>query len=652
MRIILSQPNLRITGFRRGRVEMPLLPYLKAPLRLMIWSSYQWSRLVSRFGCVGLYDGRKAANHVTKFGDVDVILTSPPMADREGALIHPGVHILQNILRSQNITCEVLNYNLPTAHPRDPFDHLIQLVKTLNVRIVGVSLYSQAIRNTMSGLQRLRQACPDVKIVLGGPHPSEAWLSLLGLRFVDYVIRGEAELAFPQLVSCLLRDETIDVNQFPGVYKYNRDTGNVEGQPGEFVDLSPLDEHNHLRYILSKDEIEQYRRFRGTHGLVGPRYWPIALVRGCPYDCTYCAAFRMSGKRLRYRDVKCVVDDLEFYVQEYGQRDFSFVDDSFTEHYEFVTEFCHEITRRQLNIRWTTDNGIRYETLGSGNRVRSFLASTGLGEIDSLVRLMIRAGWRGTSIGVESGSPRVRRELVRKGGRQLSNDEIQEDLCHLKRIAEEEGVYFYINAYLMLGFPELVLPNGKIVPGETEAEREETYHFAMQLRDCGAIDFMLVSILIPLPATDMWEHLDIEQRMALLLATAPKDGPVRERLEEIRQRVLDEARRRWPQSCYMIEPETYFWQQVYDLPDEVQIEINGAFDHFNADWSHNIRLKRPEGRELFRLRQQLFEEFYGGFKYEWKLMKHVASRSSTVRDVVSYLSFLGKTYLPDTRMMP
>jgi hypothetical protein len=93
---------------------------------------------------------------------------------------------------------------------------------------------------------------------------------------------------------------------------------------------------------------------------------------------------------------------------------------------------------------------------------------------------MIRAGWRGTAIGIESGSPRVRLDLVRKGGIQLSNEEILENLERLKRVSKKEGVYFYINGFLMAGFPELPLPNGKVVPPETEDEMESTRDFAIR----------------------------------------------------------------------------------------------------------------------------------------------------------------------------
>jgi radical SAM superfamily enzyme YgiQ (UPF0313 family) len=119
--------------------------------------------------------------------------------------------------------------------------------------------------------------------------------------------------------------------QIPGVYVRDADTGQARGVPAAMIELEPFDAEGLLRYHFAPDELRHYRLYRGSHGTAGSEYWPIALVRGCPYDCTFCGAFQMSGKRLRYSKVKRVVDDIEFYRREYGRTQFSFIDDSFTQ---------------------------------------------------------------------------------------------------------------------------------------------------------------------------------------------------------------------------------------------------------------------------------------------------------------------------------
>jgi hypothetical protein len=106
---------------------------------------------ISKRVCHGLYDGNRLEPYGREWGAVPVLFAIPSMSDVNGALPHPGVHVLQRILRHRGIRCEVLNYNLPVMNPRDPFQHLIRAVRELGVRVLGVSTYSQAIRNTLEG---------------------------------------------------------------------------------------------------------------------------------------------------------------------------------------------------------------------------------------------------------------------------------------------------------------------------------------------------------------------------------------------------------------------------------------------------------------------------------------------------------------------
>jgi radical SAM superfamily enzyme YgiQ (UPF0313 family) len=606
---------------------------------------------LSRHFCYGLYDGDRLEPHRRTHGDVQVLFAIPAMSDVNGALPHPGVQVLQTILRDRGFRSEVLNYNLPCIHPRDPFDHLIRAIKTLGVRILGVSTYSQAIRNTLEGLRRVRAACPDLHVVLGGPHPTESYLSVMGVSFIDYVCRSEAEESFPALVSMLLAERRPGPGEIPGVFFRDPVTNQIHGVTAAFVDVEKLDERRLLRYHFTSDELRQQRLYRGAHGTAGAEYWPVALVRGCPYDCTFCAAYQMSGKKLRYRRVDRVVDDLEFYVREYGRRHFSFIDDAFTQHYDYVIELSDEILRRKLRVYWTTDNGIRYETLGRGKLVEGVLKKRGLASIDELIALMMRAGWRGTAIGIESGSARVRADLVRKGGVHLSNAEIIENLTRLKRVSKQEGVYFYINGFLMAGFPELPLPNGKVVSVETEEEMESTRAFAMELRDAGAIDMMNLSMVIPLPGTDMWECLTIKQKMQVLTSAVPPADRAAPAIHDIVGRIL-EAYPDLERTRYDEEPEKRFWSEVYRLPDQAQILIMQSYDAFNADAAQNIELKRPAPDWLWRYRERVVGEFYGGPAMKLKMIGHVLRRSGGLHDAVAYMTLMGRKYDPASKMRP
>ena len=113
---------------------------LKLFARSWVWLHGRLSDSLSRWRCYGIYDGDRLEDFRREHGSVPVLLAIPPMSDVNGALPHPGVRVLQSVLRDQQIACEVMHYN-----------HLIQVIHALDVRILGVSTYSQAIRTRWRG---------------------------------------------------------------------------------------------------------------------------------------------------------------------------------------------------------------------------------------------------------------------------------------------------------------------------------------------------------------------------------------------------------------------------------------------------------------------------------------------------------------------
>ena len=92
----------------------------------------------------------------------------------------------------------------------------------------------------------------------------------------------------------------------------------------------------------------------------------IVGSRGCPYKCTFCHTTNDYGNKLRMRSPKNVADEIEECVKKYGAKDVIFWDNVLTINKKFITELCHEILSRKLNITWcgaTRADLVDYETL-------------------------------------------------------------------------------------------------------------------------------------------------------------------------------------------------------------------------------------------------------------------------------------------------
>ena len=78
---------------------------------------------------------------------------------------------------------------------------------------------------------------------------------------------------------------------------------------------------------------------------------PIQFSRGCPYSCyNYCTYPLQQGRKVRYRSIKNVVDEIESLKDLHGYKKFVFRDPVFSINRSKTIDLCDEIIRRNLKI--------------------------------------------------------------------------------------------------------------------------------------------------------------------------------------------------------------------------------------------------------------------------------------------------------------
>ena len=76
-------------------------------------------------------------------------------------------------------------------------------------------------------------------------------------------------------------------------------------------------------------DLAAYHSAGRAHGpLLGP-YLPLITSRVGPYNCSFCATPRLSGRRWRGRSPEAVVAEVKFLRDKYGVFDFHIQDDNF-----------------------------------------------------------------------------------------------------------------------------------------------------------------------------------------------------------------------------------------------------------------------------------------------------------------------------------
>jgi radical SAM superfamily enzyme YgiQ (UPF0313 family) len=328
---------------------------------------------------------------------------------------------------------DLLNENDPCAAVR-------RVIEASRPDAVGISVRNIDDQNRDSPRFLLEQVRPVVDacrtatgapIVLGGPGYSifpDAALAYLG---ADFGVRGDGEAAFPALLDIL--DAGADPSDIPGVH--------VRGRTARSTPVFPAD----LDEFPLWDEVLESPSYADSSDL----WLPIQSRRGCPNDCSYCSTARIQGRRIRARSPRQLAQRVAS-LSKAGFRRFYIVDNSFNIPESHAFETC----------RWLKE-------LAPGATWRCILYPHRVG--DDLVRAMAGSGCVEVSLGFESGSEPVLREMNKR----FRPDDVRAASDLLAR----HGIRRV--GFLLLGGP-----------GETRDTVEQSLAFAESLH----LDFLKVTV--------------------------------------------------------------------------------------------------------------------------------------------------------------
>jgi radical SAM superfamily enzyme YgiQ (UPF0313 family) len=262
-----------------------------------------------------------------------------------------------------------------------------------------------------------------LRVVATGFYPTINAEAVLSLTGIEAAIRGEPEGP----VSDFARGG--DLAAIDGV-SYG-DGGEVRNNPAH----APFDLAALPCPAFELFDIERY-----FYEVLGRNFLLFELTRGCPYNCTFCSKV-MYGEEFRKKTLEQVRREIDCALSRTMVRSAYFIDLEFTVASELAEGVCRYLADLGAPLEWC--------------------CQTRADRVDAeLVDLMRRAGCRLIHIGVESGSERV----LEASGKATSKERIRDGV----RLIHEAGIETL--AFFMFG-----------LPGETDAEREETIEFALEL---------------------------------------------------------------------------------------------------------------------------------------------------------------------------
>jgi anaerobic magnesium-protoporphyrin IX monomethyl ester cyclase len=353
---------------------------------------------------------------MSRVSTVEVVLVNPGSRTQiyqalGGTLsaIEPPVWagLIATYLRSQRISVAVIDANAEDLLP----DDTAQRIETLAPKVVVVLVYghnpsasTQVMPSASAICTAIKARGLSAKVMLLGGHVAALPQRTLQEEQADFVCAGEGLTTIAELLAAV-REGDERWSAVRGLYYRQGDTilatpaaPNVERlddeMPGIAWDLLPMD-----RY-----------RAHNWHcfGFLDKRtpYASLYTTLGCPYHCSYCciqAPFKSGEAALgyasnvnsyRFWSPETIVADIDRLVLRYGVRNIKFADEMFVLNKRHVTRICELLIERDYDLN-----------IWAYARVDSVK--------DGMEELLHRAGVRWLCFGIESGSARVRNDVLK-----------------------------------------------------------------------------------------------------------------------------------------------------------------------------------------------------------------------------------------------
>ncbi|MCU4140049.1 MAG: Radical SAM superfamily enzyme YgiQ [Methanophagales archaeon] len=380
---------------------------------------------------------------------MQILLLSPPTISAVKAVVGTtgpplGLAYLASMVRDEHdvriVDSLAEDYN---------YGDVERIIKKYDPDVVGITSTTSMIPDAYAIAKIAKRYNENVKIVMGGPHvtflPERTFQEC---PYIDFIVRGEGELTFRELIDSLERDR--DPSNILGLSINLRDK--VRNNPPrpliKDIDTIPMPSYDLL-------PMEKYQAN-------GVRFGTVMTSRGCPFNCAFCSSSLQFGKRWRGHSDSRVIEELKHLHEKYRIREIEFLDDTFTLNKHRAIRIARRIVKEGLDISWS-----------ASSRVDTFT--------EEVAEAMKKSGCHTIYFGIESGS----RKTLNFIGKGITPEQSISAVKKAKRHKLRALGSFVI------GFPE-----------ETKEDIKKTIKFSKKV----GVDFAQFTIATPYPGTRLWKY--------------------------------------------------------------------------------------------------------------------------------------------------
>ena len=242
--------------------------------------------------------------------------------------------------------------------------------------------------------KRIKELYPESITIWGGYFASNQFKVCIEANFVDYIVNGPGDVAFPSLLDALEAKNYDEIKTIKNLIYINNEGTFIQTPKEKLLDqdtLEPLpylhlNKFYNLNHYLSKT-------------FLGKQTFSYHSSLGCPFTCSFCAVVPIYNGRWKAKSAQTVYNDVKYFKDNYNIDAIEFHDNNFFTSKKRVVEFSHLIKNDEIS--WWGEG--RIDTINKYS--------------DEDLKLMKDAGCKMIFLGAESGNDDILKQM-NKGGTQ------------------------------------------------------------------------------------------------------------------------------------------------------------------------------------------------------------------------------------------
>jgi anaerobic magnesium-protoporphyrin IX monomethyl ester cyclase len=354
----------------------------------------------------------------------------------------------------------------------DPYQKIAEYLSTGEFKYIGFTIMpGPQAKQGIPFAKQIKQDFPDTIMIWGGYFPTNHYKVVLNSGFVDFVINGPGDHAFPKLLQALENNEP---------YELIKNLIYRSGEQGEKLiktakqDLIEQDTLPPLPYDKLADfyPIEKY--LGKTY--LGNRTLAYHSSIGCPFTCSFCAVVPTYEARWKAKSAEHVYRDVKYIKDRWGADAIEFHDNNFFVSEKRTVEFARLVKPEKMSW-WGM---ARIDTMDKFK--------------DESLALIREAGCKIIFFGAESGNDAILKQLD-KGGTQTG--------AQIMRFAERLKKFDIIPEY------SFVLGTPAPTPEQVMAQIEFDINFIRQVKEINPRTEIVLYTYSPVPAegTELYQQV-------------------------------------------------------------------------------------------------------------------------------------------------